>query len=530
MKVLIVDDDPQIRKMLGSFLARTGWTIESAGECDEAMKILDDSCDVVLSDVKMQESSGIDLLRRVRESFPFIEVIMMTGYEDLQDSIEALNLRAFGYLKKPFDMSALNEILIRAARSKDARLSEAHYKKALEEQVALKTRQLTVEKERFETIFSVVPSLLLILDHEFKLVDCNRLVEQFTGATSEELAGSLLCQVLYCECDCKEKTPGELPENCYLMSLMTPVLKGETDISRDQIMLSLRKSPESQRMIFRTSCCQLPGQAENARLLLLMLDDITHEKEMEFQLSHTSKIMALGEMATGVAHELNQPLNGMAAYIQLLEFRLASGKETPTEEQSRMFSDMMQEVKRMSQIVEHLRVFSRTGKLSAKKQLLDIRAVYYNASKLLRAQIMNSGIQLEEHFQENLPPVSGNGTRLEQVFLNLLLNARDAVEALSATGSQGGASHPGAIRVSVTREVREERSGILLQVADNGVGVQPQHLERIFDPFFTTKEPGKGTGLGLAIIQGIIKDMEGTIGVQSEPGCGAEFRVWLPSS
>ncbi len=521
MNVLIVDDDPQIRQTLSLFLKRTGWNIRSADNCRQAIELLDDSIDVVLSDIKLGEQSGIELLRLVRDRFPFLEVIMMTGYADIRDSIAALNLRAFGFLRKPFDLAELNQMLLKAARAKDANQHEAFYKQALEEQVAKQTRRLMIEKERFKSIFAAVPSLLLIMDGEYRLAAGNRQLELFTGQPVEAMVGreaSLLLGYLPERPEWLERLPRE---ESPFHELLSQVTGGASEVARGQVSLPVAGPGGHVRKIFRASCCLLPGPAVHEPFLLLMLDDITREKELEVQLIHSGRMSALGEMASGVAHELNQPLNGIAAYVQLIQSRLLAGRATPPEELSQFCRDLMHEVERMSQIINHLRIFYRSGNLPRRDEPLSLENCYRDAMKMLQHQLMNHGITLEEDFPPGLPLVAGDQCRFEQVFMNLIVNARDALNELG-----GGRK---IIRVSACGCEAEGCPGVRVEVRDSGAGIAPENLEKIFDPFFSTKEPGKGTGLGLAISSGIIGESGGYLRAESTLGQGTVFQFWLPA-
>ena len=525
MKVLVVDDDRQICQVLDSFLTEAGWIVQITDNAERAMEKLDDTLDVVLTDIQMGQTSGIDLLRTIRERYPFLEVVLMTGFADLQDSIEALSLRAFAYLKKPFDLTELNQKLIEAARQKDANTREEFYKRSLEEQVASQTRQLRIEKEKFQTIFSTVPSLLLVFDRRLVLLDGNSFLERHTGLPVSRMAGEHLGAVLKCKEKCLCRGLQDMPDNCPIGELIRPVIENRETISRGQVKIDILDQEAAGSRIFRGSCCRLPAKTEDEPLYLMMLEEITREKEMELQIIHSSRMTALGEMAAGVAHELNQPLNGIAGYIQLMENRLTSGKDPSTNQQLEFFRETMQEVKRMSEIINNLGVFSRSDTVTRLQEPVDVRSAYRNSMNLLHAQIEKYGIEVQEDLQNELPPISGDSGKLQQVFMNLLVNARDA---LCEMASQSTGVIRKTIRVSAGSMSRKGLPGVLIEVSDNGPGIPQQNLKSIFDPFFTTKDPGKGTGLGLSISYGIVRDFGGSIEVISEPGAGACFSIWLP--
>jgi signal transduction histidine kinase len=259
------------------------------------------------------------------------------------------------------------------------------------------------------------------------------------------------------------------------------------------------------------------------------MDDITREKEMEAQLIHSGRMTALGEMASGVAHELNQPLNGIATYIQLLQSRIEHGHPTPDKELAVVYSDLLHEVERMSGIIDHLRIFHRSGGLPSANSPVDLSEVFTNAMKIVRNQIGRYGIELKENFESGLPRVMADRSRLEQLFLNLVINARDALIELD-TQADGNAGAQKTINVDCRKTSRDQADWVRIEIRDNGPGISRQNIEKIFDPFFTTKDPDKGTGLGLAICYQAVADIHGTIEVESEPGAGTVFQIWIPAS
>ena len=238
------------------------------------------------------------------------------------------------------------------------------------------------------------------------------------------------------------------------------------------------------------------------------------EKELrdkQEQLVQAGKLATLGELTTGVAHELNNPLNNIGLFvgnaIDLIEHGL-----TDEEQIIRQLRHATQQVGKATEIITHLRTFGRAAPVS--REPIALRQVIERALALMREQLRLRGIDVVVELGSREPVVLGNPIQLEQVFINLLTNARDAV-----------ANSPRkAIRISAS----VDSEAVELAFADTGHGIPTGLERRIFDPFFTTKEVGKGTGLGLSITYGIIKDHGGTISVVSPSGVGATFVIRLP--
>src|SRR6266581_3824250 len=234
-------------------------------------------------------------------------------------------------------------------------------------------------------------------------------------------------------------------------------------------------------------------------------------RDKQEQLVQAGKLATLGELTTGVAHELNNPLNNTGLFVgyavDLLE--LGGTDKGPI---LRALRQALQQVGKATEIISHLRTFGRAAPVS--REPISLRQVIERSLALMREQLRLREIEVTVDLGPEEPVVLGNAIQLEQVFINLLTNARDAVaeaprKAIRIAGSTGS----GAVEVSL---------------ADSGHGIPPGLERRIFDPFFTTKEGGKGTGLGLSITYGIIKEHGGTISVVSPPGEGATFLIHLP--
>jgi PAS domain S-box-containing protein len=249
---------------------------------------------------------------------------------------------------------------------------------------------------------------------------------------------------------------------------------------------------------------------------IVLVDDITDRIELEAQLSQAEKLSSIGLLAAGVAHEVNTPLAVISSYTQML----AKQMRPMLEENQRLgpvLEKITQQTFRASEIVNGLLNFSRTG--GTEFASVDLNRLVHDTLTLLEHQFKTAGIRVETEFDPKLPRIHGNEGKLQQVALNLLLNARDAMH-----GSADA-------RIRITTQ--EEAGSVSVLVQDFGTGIEPENLKRIFDPFFTTKtQPRsgqhKGTGLGLAVSYGIMQEHGGKMHVESTVGAGTMFRLEFP--
>ncbi len=234
-------------------------------------------------------------------------------------------------------------------------------------------------------------------------------------------------------------------------------------------------------------------------------------REKQEQLVQAGKLATLGELTTGVAHELNNPLNNIGLFIGNVIDLIELGKGDP-QRILRELHSAMQQVHKATEIISHLRTFGRAASVS--RERVAINQVISRSLALMHEQLRLRQIEVQLHFPDKDVIVIGNAIQLEQVFINLLTNARDAMTEVT----------PKAITISCTPQV----DMVEISVCDTGPGIPIEWQQKIFDPFFTTKEVGAGTGLGLSITYGIIKEHQGTITVENAPNIGALFRIQLP--
>jgi two-component system NtrC family sensor kinase len=239
---------------------------------------------------------------------------------------------------------------------------------------------------------------------------------------------------------------------------------------------------------------------------LLLFDDVTQRERMEEQMSQTEKLTSLGLLAAGVAHEVNTPLAVISNYIQMLAKQMPEG-----DPRQGIIDKIVKQTFRASEIVNNLLNFSRTS--ATELADIDVNRVVEETLSLVAHPLKTSQIQVVKQLGETLPSVRGSANKLQQVFLNLFLNARDAMPGGGMLEVRT-AAHNGSVEV---------------EIADTGAGIPREHIHRIFDPFFTTKANGRGTGLGLSVSYGIIKEHAGKIDVRSTPGKGTSFHVEFPA-
>ncbi len=238
---------------------------------------------------------------------------------------------------------------------------------------------------------------------------------------------------------------------------------------------------------------------------LIIFDDITERDELERRLVQADKLSSIGLLAAGVAHEVNTPLAVISTYAQMLA-KQVSGDD----QKSRLLDKIAKQTFRASEIVNSLLNFSRTSPTAFDE--VDLNRIIQESLVLIEHQMEKAGVRVQLDLEEQTPPVKGNSGKLQQVFLNLFLNARDAM---------GGGG-------TLTVRSRNQGGAVAVEVIDTGHGIAPENLGRIFDPFFTTKAGRKGTGLGLSVTYGIVREHNGNIEVDSQPGEGTRFHLEFP--
>ncbi len=363
--------------------------------------------------------------------------------------------------------------------------------------------QVLKSEEKYRTLFNNAPNPIFILDsRNFKIRDINERTQVSYGYRREELLG---------------------------MSFLS--LGEESDA---ELVLGLKKALEGQSFLFTKKRHFRKGghpfyvniKFSSAKygdedVILATTTDITESVEKETQLIQAGKMTTLGTMAAGMAHEINQPLNVIQICADFFQKQIKRGKTIGDEELKTLAEDISSNVQRAVGIINHMRNFARQSE-SVTTQV-NVNQPIHDVFKVMGHQLKVHQIQLKLDLAPDLPPISAEHNRLEQVFINLVTNA---VSAMDEKAAQAG--NRDRERVLEIRSFTE-KDRVVVTVSDTGTGMSKAIMNKIFEPFFTTKEVGKGTGLGLAISYGIIKEYKGTIDIKSEVGVGTTFRISFPA-
>ncbi|MBW1980667.1 MAG: PAS domain S-box protein [Deltaproteobacteria bacterium] len=361
--------------------------------------------------------------------------------------------------------------------------------------------ELKRSEEKYRTLFNSDPNPIFVLDyHTLEILDANERALEDYGYSRQELLGRSFLDLA----DPEERER----------------LKRAPWHQKSAIYKVRHRTRSGGQLVVNISFSNLSHMGQDA--IIVTTSDVTERVRSEEQLVQAGKMATLGEMSAGVAHELNQPLSVIKTSSSFLLKKIARGEQMDAEILQTLAEEMDSQVDRASQIINHLRQFGR--KTEIRKVNVQLNECIEGSFTVLGRQLEVHGIRVELDLDGNLPPIKGDRNRLEQVFLNLIMNARDAMDEKEAL------SRDEKVDKVLTIASYQEHGEVVVEIADTGVGMSEAVREKIFEPFFTTKPVGKGTGLGLSISFGIVRDYDGRIEVESVEGQGTLFRLRFPAA
>jgi two-component system NtrC family sensor kinase len=531
-QILIVDDERDIRQLLREMLSLEGHEVTEAANGAEALaRLRDASFDVVVTDVRMPSLSGVELLRRVREVSSSTEVIVATAYAELDTAIECMRAGAFDLLRKPFNLQELFSCVARALEKRRLNVSTdlVRLSQALFEQNAIEELpRAIVESVRSFMAADAVVLALPDTDGKLQAAYAHGLAGEEEGRLTLALGEQLVRMLPQDQTpavlgplggDWRFKDFQQLPP--HLSVLLMPLTVKERLLG---VFIILRRSET--RPLNR-------GEQDRASLLASHSVLALENARMAGQLTASQRMASMGLVAAGISHEISNPAAFVLSNLQFIQKGLSMLSRSLSPEPNRVsgwveWGPRLQEefeaiqqataeasegTRRICEIVKDMRALSRMDDGAA--GWFELNEAIRSALRITRAETTPAAtviVELADGIQ-----VKGSPGRVSQVFSNLLINAAQALSEWR--GSR--------------REIRitSYRAGDLaiVEVADTGPGIAPEHLSRVFQPFFTTKGMTTGTGLGLSISRDIVRRLGGDLEVQSEQGVGTVFTVSLPA-
>ena len=361
-------------------------------------------------------------------------------------------------------------------------------------------KEVERSEEKYRTVFNTIPHPVFVLDSDnLTILDCNDRVKALYGFEKEELLKTSFLTLF------------EPAQKAYASSRISSV----SDIER---VKQIRKTGRP----FDASMHVASADHFGYKALIVIASDITMRLIAEQHVIQAGKMAILGEMATGIAHELNQPLSVIKTASSFLSRKVIQREAIDSDVLRTSTDEIDSHVDRASRIINHMREFGRKSEVI--RERVQVNDVLLRAVDFFRQQLKLRGIEVVEELDSELPLVLAETNRLEQVFINLILNARDSIEE-----RWEGRNHLAPLK-RITLGTSLDEGMITVQITDTGTGVPEGLQDKIFEPFFTSKKIGKGTGLGLSISYGIVRDYDGTIRVRSQEGEGATFIIQFPAA
>ena len=358
-------------------------------------------------------------------------------------------------------------------------------------QLRMKADELDRMREFSENILESLNDGLAVVNRDERVVRWNRRLEELFGRRHEEAVGRRL---------------NELFDASFLDVLAAATRDAPEGAALYKVPLATRHD-KPRRLLVNVATTPLRDSGGAIAGTIIIIEDISSRVQLEEQLQISEKMASIGLLAAGVAHEVNTPLTGISSFTQML---LQNAE--PEDPRTKVLEKIERQTFRAAKIVNGLLNLARPAHVDAGP--IDVNAVINDVLSLLEHQLRNHNIQVRKELASPGLIVQGIEYKLQQVFLNLFLNARDAMP-------RGG-------WLTIATSARQDGRTVAIEVSDTGSGIPPDHLSRIYDPFFTTKEIGKGTGLGLSITYGIVQEHDGAITCDSVVGKGTRFTLTLP--
>jgi two-component system, cell cycle sensor histidine kinase and response regulator CckA len=513
-KILIVDDERDFVLSLTDILETYGYHVGMAHNQNEAVDIIKSFyADVVLLDVRLGHENGLNLINTFKETRPNIVTVIMTAFVEADSAIEAIQEGAYDYLRKPLNPRQLLKTLDRCFEKLQLEKEKVAVQDALSrrniELERMNTR-LRESEERYRLLVETMNDGLIMEDLKGVITYVNQKFTRMTGYPEAELIGRKASDFLD---EANQKIYSRYIGICH-----------SGDISPFELAWLKKEGAILPTIVSPQSIIDDGGRLKGC---FAVITDITERKNaeeekrnMEQHLQQAQKMESIGTLAGGISHDFNNSLQAILGYTQIL----LMDKDEANPDYSKLAS-IERAAQRASELTQQLLAFSR--KVESKMKPIDLNKEVKEIRNLLDRTIPKM-IEIELALEKYLYVVNADPSQIEQIMMNLAVNARDAI---GEKGKITICTENVALNETACRNLHGLAPGnyVILSMTDNGKGMTDKERERIFEPFFTTKAPGKGTGLGLSMVYGLVTKHNGHIACSSTQGVGTTFRIYLPA-
>ncbi len=466
---------------------------------------------LALIDIRMPGMDGVELATIIQNdtSRELVPIIFITGHS--QDEIELdyyYKSGAVDFILKPFRSNILLskvKIFLELFRQKQQMIEDQEKLEQTVKDLGLSNKMVKESENLYRTLLNASPEGIIIMDTKGRITEISDIILELFGAKNKnEFIGVLFYQFIPAD---ELKKIKDILNRTLLEGLVQDV----------EFVLTRRDETPFICEVSTTLIQEIDGRP---KAFMAILRDISLRKKVEQQLIRTERMVSLGEMAAGMAHEINQPLLSITLGIENMFTKIKQANLTDYDYLKNKSERIFEDITRIGRIIDHVRAFS-SDQDEYIGTVFNVNESIASAVSLIKEQFKHHEIDLSVKLDPGIRTIVGNTYRFEQVILNFLTNAKDSFDEKRKRGK---------LVLKKTIEVRtyHDETSIYVEIKDNGRGIKPEDINRVMLPFFSTKEVGKGTGLGLSISFGIIKELDGDIEIESDQINGTKFRIIVP--